>query len=309
MIPQVRTVTALVLLSIMVGSAKSKVIVATAHDPQLENRNFWPEETKNTTYYKETWPKGRLLIWGYPGSRDRNIDPTDPKNWLQDGKPADILFGGDTDILFPDADTPYNVSVKGGIFTVRHITVGKNARVSLQKLTVSGNVWIKNNGRISWLEELSGDKHSFARNDNQDQANIRIANKLTISKSGGASVEIVGRFETSDDLNLNSGTMIIGPDSTFMSGDRSVQGIFPDAYEKEEPAELKALPRKIDMVLLGDVHLKGVVFDNVLKGGILLPDPGIRSKWQNVLYGDHNAAEPGELYQRYQGTTDFKLKG
>jgi len=30
---------------------------------------------------------------------------------------------------------------------------------------------------------------------------------------------------------------------------------------------------------------------------------------QNAFYGDHNAAGPDDLYQRYEGTTTFKLKG
>ena len=51
------------------------------------------------------------------------------------------------------------------------------------------------------------------------------------------------------------------------------------------------------------------MFDNVLEGGILLPDPAARSKWRNIFYGEQNAAKPKELYQRYEGTTTFKLKG
>jgi hypothetical protein len=308
------------------------------------------------------------------------------------------------------------VGTKGRPLAVRHLTVGKNARASLMPLTAHGNVWIRKGGSIIWLEGLSGGRHTFARNDNREGRAIRIANKLTVSKSKGSSAEIVGCFDTGDDLNLHSGTMIVGPHSTFMPGDRSIQGIYPDAtlvlmsgarfhkrgnqywnndmvvagrimagtperpltkdcflglsykakgrmkgadprrkpgkpddyglvvtprgairvhsqdpgkarlvigyhgrtvrvgwgrdaYTQPEPPAFQALPHKIDMVLLGSVTFNGVVFDDVLKGGVLLPDPAARSRWQNVFYGDNNDGKPDELFGRYRGETEFKLKG
>ena len=391
--------------------------IASAGDPHFDDRNLWPEGIEKTAYVKQTWPKGRLLVWAHPGSKDRHIDPTNSNNWLENGKPAARLFDSDTDLLFPDAEEKYHIGYKRGAFNVRHVTVGKNASVSMQTMIANGNVWIKKGGRIIWLEGFSGSRNTFARNDNREGSFIRISNKLTISKSKGASVEIVGCFDTGDDLNLHSGTMIIGPDSTFMPGDRSVQGIFPeaalilmsgsrfhkrgnqhwnnemvvagkilagtperpltkdcflglsykakeritkealggrhpgrpddyslvilpdgmlsvhsespkkarlvigyhgrtvrvgwgqDAYTKPEPPELKALPHKIDMVLLGDVRLNGVMFDHILEGGILLRDLDIVKKWQNIFYGRNNAAAPDSLYKLYDGPTEFKLKG
>jgi len=390
---------------------------AFAHDPHFANGDIWAGyDVGRSAYAKQSWAGGRLLVWAYPGSNDRKLDPTDPKNWLENGKPADRLFDAETDILFPDAETAYFVGTKGGPFAVRHLTVGRNARVSIMPLTAYGNVWIKNDGSIIWLEGLSGSANTFARNDNSEGRSIRIANKLTVSKTAGTSVEIVGCFDTGDDLNLHSGAMIIGPDSAFMPGDRSVQGIYPeatlvllsgsrfhkrgnqhwnnemvvagkilagtperpltkdcflglsykakgriseealhskpgrpddyslvvtpdgaisvhsedpkkarliigyhgrtvrvgwgqDAYTKPEPPEFKALPHKIDMVLLGDVRFSGVLFDYILEGGILLPHMDVHKKWKNIFYGEHNAAMPDKLYKLYDGQAEFKLKG
>jgi len=67
-------------------------------------------------------------------------------------------------------------------------------------------------------------------------------------------------------------------------------------------SQLKSLPRKIDMLLLGKVDLDGVLFDDVLKGGILLPDPQVRLQWKNVFYGEKNQGPPEELYRRWDKT-------
>jgi hypothetical protein len=79
--------------------------------------------------------------------------------------------------------------------------------------------------------------------------------------------------------------------------------------KKQEAKEFQAIPHKIDMVLLGDVRLNGVVFDYVMEGGILLPDVSARDKWKNIFYGRNNAAPPERLFKRYDGPTEFKLKG
>ncbi len=390
---------------------------ATAHDPHFQSAALWAQyDVERSAYAKENWQPARLLVWAHPGVMDRSLDPTDPANWLENGKPATRLFDAQTDLLFPDSETTYFVGTKGGPFACRHLTVGRNARVSIMPLTAYGNVWIKREGSIIWLEGLSGSRHTFARNDNRQGREIRISNKLTISKSQGASAEILGCFDTGDDLNLHSGTMIVGPESTFMPGDRSIQGIYPaatlvllsgarfhkrgnqqwnndvvvmgrllagtperpltkdcflglsykskgrvpeelahgksgrpddyslvvapegtirvcsanpatarlvigyhgchvrvgwgpDAYTQPEPPEWQAIPHKIDMVLLGDLEFNGVVLEDVLKGGILVPDPAVRSQWQNVFYGENNDAPPDGLFERYEGPTEFKLKG
>lgn len=202
---------------------------ATAGEPHYEDRSLWPEHVKETAYYKETWAKARVLVWAHPGKSDRGTDPTDPRNWLENGKPATKPFDENTDLVFPSSDSRYMARVKKQTLSCRHLTVGHNARVVLQKLTAYGNVWIKEGGDIGWLEELSGDKHTFARNDNSRPGSFRIANKLTLTKSPDASAEIVGNFQTGDDLNLISGVFIVGPDAVFQPGDRSIQGIYPKA--------------------------------------------------------------------------------
>ena len=54
-------------------------------------------------------------------------------------------------------------------------------------------------------------------------------------------------------------------------------------------------PRGLVLDFEGKAELNGVVFDNVLPGGIMAT-PAQRAAWKNVFYGKHNLAEPDELY-------------
>jgi len=47
---------------------------------------------------------------------------------------------------------------------------------------------------------------------------------------------------------------------------------------------------------LGDVQLNGVEFDHFHKGGIMLADMDMPEQWKNVTYGEHNEADPEELF-------------
>jgi len=54
-------------------------------------------------------------------------------------------------------------------------------------------------------------------------------------------------------------------------------------------------PKGIVLDFIGKAELNGVVFDNVLPGGIMVP-PATRKTWKNIFYGKHNLAEPAKLY-------------
>ena len=54
-------------------------------------------------------------------------------------------------------------------------------------------------------------------------------------------------------------------------------------------------PKGIVLDFAGQADLNGVVFDNILAGGIMASDDQ-RAKWKNVFYGDHNLAAPDKLY-------------
>lgn len=55
------------------------------------------------------------------------------------------------------------------------------------------------------------------------------------------------------------------------------------------------LPRLVGAVFLNDPQFNGVVFDDFHKGGILLGNPDVRSKWKNVTFGPGNEGKPDEL--------------
>jgi hypothetical protein len=66
------------------------------------------------------------------------------------------------------------------------------------------------------------------------------------------------------------------------------------------------LPRRINMVIWedADVQFNGVVFNDIEKHGIKLQDMSMKDTWQNVFYGENNAAPPEELYVQHTPTLE-----
>lgn len=58
-------------------------------------------------------------------------------------------------------------------------------------------------------------------------------------------------------------------------------------------------PKGIVLDFLGEAELNGVVFDNVLKDGLMVSREQ-RTTWKNVFYGTNNLAEPKELYWYFE---------
>ncbi len=54
-------------------------------------------------------------------------------------------------------------------------------------------------------------------------------------------------------------------------------------------------PKGAVLAFFGKAELNGVVFDNVLEGGIMV-SPEQRATWKNISYGKHNLAGPDKLY-------------
>ncbi|MEX2607520.1 MAG: hypothetical protein WD708_09255 [Kiritimatiellia bacterium] len=65
-------------------------------------------------------------------------------------------------------------------------------------------------------------------------------------------------------------------------------------------AAAEAVPKLTDMILLGKVDMSHVRFDDIAKGGILLPDTTQTSQWKHVELGPNNGAAPKELIAPYQ---------
>ncbi len=375
-----------------------------AHDPQFDNAAVWGDWVDRTDFVKQDWPKARLLIWAHVGQNTRGLDFNDPAQWkTADGKPAATGPDHNTDLLFPAGK--YNAIGKKNVpIDCRHLTIGKGVRVALRSIHAHGNVWLKNG--VSSISQVKprGPAYVFWRND--DDQVIRIANKIVLNKPVGRSIEFIGRWQTGDELNLFSGTMIVSRDSTFMPGDRSIQRIYPDAtlvllsgsmfhkrgnqyhmddimvqgallagtpgrpltdharlglsfksrglgYESPsrgsandrglvitpkgklaahsaDPKQAKlvffwhrqpvqsfkpfrdldqidALPRGVDMLLLGDIDLNGVEFNDILKGGVILRDRSMRHEIRNVTTGKVKFGSLDELFSVYEGGHDLDL--
>ena len=60
-------------------------------------------------------------------------------------------------------------------------------------------------------------------------------------------------------------------------------------------AQAMGTPEGIVCYFAGKAELNGVVFDNVLEGGIMVP-AAMRKTWKNIFYGKNNLAEPEKLY-------------
>jgi hypothetical protein len=136
----------------------------TAHDPQYDNRKFWPESVKKTAYHKQQWPKATLMVWAKTDKRYVTVNPRDPSNWLIDGKPANRLPDRDTDIVIP----PGRYTIRSddrSAFHVRHATVGTGVRFNFH-FRGRGNVWSKKGASVNHAGSWTGPGDVFVRNDN-----------------------------------------------------------------------------------------------------------------------------------------------
>lgn len=239
---------------------------ATAHDPQFNDREIWPRLSGREYFVtKQQWPKARLLIWTKPGmvagpkGRQQPADFANAANWLEYASAADAVAGkggqpakeppdADTDIVFPDSATPYNVRMTEQ--SCRHLTVGRNAIVEGLHNRVTGNIWVKFAGAFSNMRNLrllGAKRHTFYRVDRiqsfEENQRYPAADKFNDKFPGGispdfeylfvdraeGSVEMLGTIVTRDDFAIVSGTAILGPDSDLCLGGLSTT---PTVYTK-----------------------------------------------------------------------------
>jgi hypothetical protein len=79
-------------------------------------------------------------------------------------------------------------------------------------------------------------------------------------------------------------------------------------FRDGEPKALAKVPHGINMVLAGTTRLNGVEFNDVVTGGIRMPDPTVRTRWRNVAFGAGNFAPPEELFVRSELTAQEKRR-
>ncbi len=225
---------------------------ATAHEPRFDDQTLWPDLSGKEYFLKEQWPKARLYVWAYPGEtanlhrgrRRSPRDPTDPKNWLVDGRPAEeLVFDETADLLLPASEVPYEVGFRTTELreTFRHVTVEPGAAFigggDGRGRTIYGNVWIKRGGAMyaQGATNFVGPRHTFCRNDNlappeddNRRDGRRCSQYFTFSKEGGASVEFLGHVSVSDEFRVYSGTVIVGRDSSLRPGRHAAPRIYRD---------------------------------------------------------------------------------
>lgn len=211
------TALAVLLLASALGAGEE----ASAADPRYNDRSLWPASAAAADFAKETWPTTRTLVWARPGVGKKGLKADDADAWLENGKPATAPFDENTDLVLPPAETKYKVTVETSSKTrlaVRHLTVGRNAGFAINWGGVTGNVWAKEGGTVEISKALGG-KHTFFRQDGGGEPPC-LSGDFTINKSGGASVEFLGRFRLGDRLFVKCGRMIIGEDAAFRPGSR-----------------------------------------------------------------------------------------
>ncbi len=369
---------------------------ASAHAPNFASKALWPYAVEKTAYTRETWPPARVLVWAAEEAPRRGtIAFADPANWTTpDGKPVARPPDEATDVVFP-AGCRFNTKEP---FMARHVTVEPGAHVVVWNVQMTGNLWVKEGATYRRMKGVFGaaDRDTFARSDNDEI--VFIPNNLTVNKRMDKSLEWLGRWKIADEINMNSGSFIVGPGSLFQHTDRRRSVIRADGalvlmsgatfegrgnvyqgsdlevdgrvlagtparpltrdcvlglsfkpnldpegsprarrrprddvglnlrpgaslvvtsadpktarlvfrwhrnppetkpFENGEPREIAALPHGIAMNLLGEARLNGVEFNDVLKGGIRLPDLAARRAWQNVVFGRGNFGKPDELF-------------
>jgi len=236
----------------------------TADNPRFDNKDAWPMLVGDEYFTKQKWEEGRTYIWnveksleaGEQSRRRRDPDATDPSNWIAaaTGKPATELPDMNTDLIFPDSETPYYAALgdedtKGAF--CRHVTIGKNATFSSwgarhHRLRLFGNLWIRPGGAMRTGQGslvFTGDKHTFLRYDWPEDGVLKkthderavspykvngeiiktpwmancIGTYMGHDKPEGISTEVLGLARMADEVGIKSGTFIIGRDSRFVS--------------------------------------------------------------------------------------------
>jgi hypothetical protein len=217
---------------------------ARADTPMYEDKQLWPFLAKNEAYFKQVWPKARLLIWAKPGE---DAPWEDPKSWLENGKPATQIPDKDTDVLMPAAERKYFAKCPEGVVFARHMTMEKGAHLNGgdgHEFHLWGNIWVKVGAAININQCVPhGSFQTFHRNDHFISRNATghpdggpsggptsgTGHYITVKKEKAGSTEYLGCHHAADKIAFHGGTVIVGPDSCMMSGGWNRPIVLPDA--------------------------------------------------------------------------------
>lgn len=205
----------------LAAASEASYAQASAHDPQYDDESLWPLDSKKSLYAHERWPKGRVLVWAAAGTSSKMGESLNPKNWLENGKPATEPIDEDCDLVLPPSDKRYWVVMKGSknpVPWIRHVTIHSGAGL-VWLHGAKGNTWVKKGGTLKYLGWFSGDKHVFVRNDNE--TSLQLVDHCYVHKQRDASVEFLGAFHVSDSFYPASGNTILGPGCQLAPGSRS----------------------------------------------------------------------------------------
>ena len=235
---------------------KALTVKPTADNPQYGDKKAWPMLVGDEYFPKQKWPAARLLIWGHPGKAQKRggpkINPMAPANWIDaaTSKPAGAIPDMNTDIIIPDADTPYAVAMTVQNYACRHLTIGRNATFSVESggnFSIFGNLWIRRTGMVtSWRNmTFAGSQDTFLRQDWPEDGKLKrihderlvvpfdpkgknpwmqdgrrarsITTYMVHDKASGKSTELIGYVRILDEVGIKAGIFIVGRDSRFIS--------------------------------------------------------------------------------------------
>jgi hypothetical protein len=233
-------------------------------------------------YETQDWPAAPLLVWNVKDKR-----------WMEDGKPTGRQPDRNTDVLLPESPTRYMVDLR----EVRHLTIERNAHVKggshAGPMWIWGNTHIKDGGQLLFCN-LRGPRHTFFRIDageypspggkrtyqftpgwgkSGDGTNLDllaglcrtdITHKFQVCKYEGGSVTFLGKIGVEDEVQVQYGRMIIGPDSEFRYNgavDKACFEVFDGAtLELQSGATLAPFKNECSMGLFNvDVYRGGTL--------------------------------------------------
>jgi len=222
-----------------------------AHNPCYDRKDLgWPADVQKTAYYKEKWEPARLLVWRVADTKQKqSVGPeqyNNPANWQEYPVTATGYGTPQAATAPPDDNTDVVLAIPNrtdkddqremvvwNISKMRHLTIGPAVRLDSGDdsvpVPVIGNVWVEGiwtSIHNKTVPQKDSFLHTIPSKSKRGQSRVDFKT-LHCDKAAGHSLEIQGRVTVGDWMEVNTGMLIVGPNSYLGTGNRHQNIIAP----------------------------------------------------------------------------------